>query len=154
MEQAGIPLRRQWIVPAESTLGGGYEAARMLLTAPKMDRPSAVVGSSDDVAAGVILAARELALSVPDDLSVVGVDGSEVGEAFGLTTANLFAQRQGQRAVRQLLDELARHGDRSGLFYPESRPELVIRSSTGIPTDPSRLNASGDAPAAADPFAP
>ena len=63
------------VVHGEFTLEGGRSSARTLLSRP--DRPTAVICSSDVIAIGVLQVARELGLSVPSDLSVVGFDGIE-----------------------------------------------------------------------------
>lgn len=56
----------------------GFEAARLLLDVPPNERPTAIMALSDLLAAGVLLAARELGLSVPGDLSVTGFDGVDL----------------------------------------------------------------------------
>lgn len=54
----------------------GFDAAKVLLTAP--ERPTAILAMSDLLAAGVVLAARELGLRIPDDISVTGFDGLDL----------------------------------------------------------------------------
>jgi DNA-binding LacI/PurR family transcriptional regulator len=61
-----------------SSVEGGIIAGRRLLDRPADERPTAVVAQSDVIAAGVILAAEELGLRVPEDLSVTGFDGVEL----------------------------------------------------------------------------
>lgn len=56
----------------------GFEAAKALLDAPPNERPTAIIALSDLLAAGVVLAARELGLSIPHDLSVTGFDGVDL----------------------------------------------------------------------------
>lgn len=59
-------------VGAASTVDEGYRAALQVLGAA---RPTAIIAQSDLLAVGVIRAAQELGLRVPEDLSVVGFDG-------------------------------------------------------------------------------
>jgi len=134
MQQGKLPLNKKWLVRADLTVGGGRRAAMELLNVPREDRPSAIVGSSDEVAIGVLLAARELNLSVPGQLSVIGIDGNELGETFGLTTVDQFAHEQGRIAVSQLLMQLASPNGSSARSHLTCKTELVIRSSTGFPT--------------------
>ena len=54
----------------------GTQAGRALLTLP--DRPTAIVCHSDLLASGVVLAARELGLRVPGDVSIAGFDGLDL----------------------------------------------------------------------------
>lgn len=64
-----------WETPA-SLVEHGAVAGRALLSAP--DRPTAILCQSDLLASGVVLAARELGLRVPQDVSVAGFDGLDL----------------------------------------------------------------------------
>ena len=61
-----------------SSVEGGIAMGRVLLDRPARSRPTAVVCQSDVIAAGVVIAAEELGLSVPGDLSVTGFDGVDL----------------------------------------------------------------------------
>jgi DNA-binding LacI/PurR family transcriptional regulator len=61
-----------------SSVEGGIVAGRELLGVPVRERPTAIVAQSDVIAAGVVIAAEELGLTVPGDLSVTGFDGVEL----------------------------------------------------------------------------
>lgn len=87
------------------SIDGGAQAAALLLDA--VPRPTAVVAQSDLLAAGVIRAATDRGLSVPDDLSVVGFDGIELPWFEGrLTTVEQDGRGKGRRLgdmLRRLL---------------------------------------------------
>ncbi len=127
MADAGLPLRPAWTLVADYTFTDAYQRAKNLLADPA-DRPTAVFASSDEMAAGAILAARDLGLTVPGDVSVIGVDAHPIGEAFGLTTLDQHARQQGVRAVERLLEHLS-GGDRepTNEVFPA---HFVARSST------------------------
>jgi LacI family transcriptional regulator, repressor for deo operon, udp, cdd, tsx, nupC, and nupG len=134
MERAEAPVREEWIVRSDFTLGDAYRQAKGLLSGA--ERPTAVFAASDEMAAGTILAARDLGLRVPDALSVIGVDGHELGEPFGLTTVRQFPERQGARAAQRLLEQLDSKGGTAETQLHELLPtELLVRSSTSAPTD-------------------
>lgn len=97
---------------ADFTIPGGHAAAMELLADPA-DRPTAIFAASDEMAIGCILAARELGLSVPGDLSVIGVDDHPLAEFFGLTTVSQHPELQGEEAVELLLRSVER-GRRPG----------------------------------------
>jgi DNA-binding LacI/PurR family transcriptional regulator len=61
-----------------SSVEGGIAMGRALLDRPARRRPTAIVCQSDVIAAGVVIAAEELGLSVPGDLSVTGFDGVDL----------------------------------------------------------------------------
>ncbi len=86
-----------------SLIDEGVLVGRMLLTDPDT-RPTAVIAQSDLLAVGVIRAAEELGLRVPEDLSVAGFDGIAVdglGEQT-LTTSVQPAVEKGRAAGEQV----------------------------------------------------
>ncbi|MFD4630598.1 LacI family DNA-binding transcriptional regulator [Streptomyces sp. NPDC058284] len=109
------------------TLEGGQAAATTLINRGC----TALVCASDMMALGAIRAARDLGLSVPTDISVVGFDDSPL-IAFTdppLTTIRQPVQAMGQAAVRALLEEIGGTPAPHGEFV--FMPELVVRGSTG-----------------------
>jgi DNA-binding LacI/PurR family transcriptional regulator len=68
-----------WETPA-SLVEHGRDAATEILGAwvPADERPTAVIAHSDLLAAGAVIAARELGLRVPDDVSIAGFDGLDL----------------------------------------------------------------------------
>ena len=91
-----------------SSVEGGIRAGRVLLDVPVPDRPSAIVAQSDVIAAGVILAAEQLGLRVPGDVSVTGFDGVDLPWLpHRLTTMDQQGREKGRiigTLVRRRLD--------------------------------------------------
>jgi DNA-binding LacI/PurR family transcriptional regulator len=86
-----------------SLIDEGVLVGRMLLADPAT-RPTAVLAQSDLLAVGVIRAAEELGMRVPEDLSVAGFDGIEV-DGLGdltLTTSVQPAVEKGRAAGEQV----------------------------------------------------
>jgi DNA-binding LacI/PurR family transcriptional regulator len=131
MAAAGIAVRPEWQVSADFTIQGAYASARQLLGGAS-ERPTAVFAASDEMAIGTILAARDFGLRIPYDLSVIGIDGHELGEVFGLTTIDQDARGQGALAVRLLLAGLEKAAD-GGATDTEFPTKFVVRSSTSVP---------------------
>jgi len=127
----GIEVDPELFAEADFTLQGGYRAAKQLLRDPRK-RPTAVFAASDEMAIGTILAARDLGLNVPGDLSVIGVDDHELSDFFGLSTVAQFPAEQGRRAVEILMDQLHPARQTPGENIP-LRFELIVRSSTTAP---------------------
>lgn len=84
---------------------GGIKAGRELLaTLPK---PTAVFTANDDTAAGVMVAASQLGLKVPRDLSIVGFDDSWVARSIWpfLTTVRQPIRDLGYAAAQILIEQ-------------------------------------------------
>ena len=128
MRTAGLPVDAGWFLPADFTLEGGYAAAKLVMSDPRITC-SGIVAASDEMAFGAILAARDLGIRVPDDISIVGIDGHDLAAFFGLTTVSQDPRGQGARAARIVLDLVMRPGSAPDL---ESRwpIRLAVRSST------------------------
>ena len=130
LADAGIPVKPSLFEPADFTIEGGFRAAKQLLGKPG-GRPTAIFAASDEMAIGALLAARELGYRVPEDLSVVGIDGHELGEFFRLTTVDQFPLGQGERAADAILAELEANGAAVPVHQPGDLPyELIVRGST------------------------
>jgi DNA-binding LacI/PurR family transcriptional regulator len=94
------------------------------------DRPDAVFCIHDQLAIGVLRAAAEAGIGVPDELGVVGVTDSVLAAHAGppLTSVRVFPEQAG-RLVVELVDQLARGGPEAGA--PRIVPtRLVARRST------------------------
>ena len=130
---AGLPYDPSLEVDGAFTLAGGTDAGRQLLVRP--DRPTAIFAASDEMAIGVLRAARELHLRVPEDVAVIGVDDHELAAFFDLTTVAQPVLEQGRVAARQVLDALAASSTEAG-WHPEQvilPTTLLERGSTGPP---------------------
>ncbi|MDJ0338554.1 LacI family DNA-binding transcriptional regulator [Cryobacterium sp. PH31-O1] len=115
----------------EFTIPGGYERGLALLGDPRR-RPTAIFAASDEIAIGLIVAARELGIQVPAELSVIGIDGHPYADMFRLTTLEQHPREQGRLAVASLLSALGPGAAPPG--NPTLLPtNLVIRSSTSAP---------------------
>lgn len=92
------------------SLSGGYHAMERLLD--KMPELTAVFAMSDVTAVGAIRAIRDRGLKVPEDISVMGFDGVELGGFLSpkLTTIQQDAPRLARRALELLLSALEEDG--------------------------------------------
>lgn len=75
MSQHGLTIRSEWLTYGGITSTSGYTAAKRLLEDCRGDLPTAIFANNDSVAFGVYRACQELGLRIPEDLSVIGVDG-------------------------------------------------------------------------------
>lgn len=116
-------------IPAALTITDGYAAAASFLADPET-WPTAIVAACDEVAIGVMIAARRLGIAVPTQLSVIGIDGHDYAQMFSLSTVEQEPQAQGETATRMLMELI------EGGTVPERTDvpaRLVIRTSTTAP---------------------
>ena len=104
LREAGVQPRPEYDVPGLFTPAGAVSAAERLLGLD--EPPTAVFAASDEMALAVLQVARARGLRVPEDLSVVGVDGHELAEVYGVTTVCQDVQRQSRTAARLVLASL------------------------------------------------
>jgi LacI family transcriptional regulator len=76
LEAAGLKLPRSLVAEGNYTFESGISAANRLLDLSP--RPTAIFASNDEMAAGVVHAARHRGISVPEDLSVIGFDDTAI----------------------------------------------------------------------------
>jgi LacI family transcriptional regulator len=127
-------LAHAGLVPAaeDVALGahGRYEARDLAATMlSKADRPTAIFAASDTQALGVLAAAQDLGLHVPEDLSVIGYDDIEACDFVGLTTVRQHLFESGRQGAQLLLAEITEREP-----VPPSvliQPEIVRRRTTG-----------------------
>lgn len=134
MAAAGLPVSAESMVPADFTIAGGYARAKQVLGHPH-HRPTAIFAACDEIAIGAILAARDLGLAIPRDISIIGIDDHELAEFFQLTTVAQFPTGQGELAAEILIARLdPSRSEEASLSVPLPF-ELIVRSSTAAPRD-------------------
>lgn len=117
--------------PVEAGEGGFHEL--LLRVGWRTDQlPTAVVAVSDEAAFGIIHAARQRGVRVPQDLSVIGVDNHDMSRLFGLTTVAQPVMEQGRHAAALLVD-LLRGGTPPTPLWTVVDAELVVRHTTAEP---------------------
>ncbi|OYU35422.1 LacI family DNA-binding transcriptional regulator [Novosphingobium sp. PASSN1] len=130
LAKAGIALRPELIEAGLFTFDSGLAAARRLLALDPP--PTAILAQNDDMAAATMAAAREAGLHVPEDLSVVGFDDSDISRVVWppLTTIRQPVEEMAYKAMDMLLDVLKGEPEGGDIQLPH---ELLIRRSTAPP---------------------
>lgn len=132
LAEHGLSLSDDYVRQGAYTFESGVEAARSLLamTSP----PTAIFAGNDEMAIGVMKAARDAGLDVPRDLSIVGFDDLPMASRVwpNLTTVRLPIRDMGRMAAEKLTAR-SRGLDPATLAQPEVDPSLVVRDSTAGP---------------------
>jgi LacI family transcriptional regulator len=125
--QNGIPFEDSMVKRGNLTPESGYQVARELLGMP--GRPTAVFASNDLMAFGAVHAARDLGLSVPGDLAMVGFDNIQLSSYFNptLTTVEIPMYKLGTAAMKMIVNVAS---DNTFDRYQWFKPRLLIRHST------------------------
>lgn len=138
LEESGLKFDQGlvWEGPAK-TFGDiaaielGRQGAHYLLS--KTEPPTAIITVNDMYAFGVYSGARDLGVSIPEDVSVVGVDNLSITEVVEppLTTVEQPLEEMAHVAVNYLIDRL--QGEKpSPSKHNILSPKLIVRASTAL----------------------
>jgi LacI family transcriptional regulator len=136
LDKHGCALPEEMILRGAYTFESGKACGHALLETS--DPPTAIFASNDEMAAGVIYAAQELGLKVPDDVSVAGFDDSVLATRImpSLTTIRRPVREMARLATTKLIASIDGREEeaRMGIFLD---PVLIVRDST-VPVQPAK----------------
>lgn len=132
MELHGLAKQAR-VVAGSYTEEGGWQGVRKLFSAGAP--PTAVFAANDLAAIGTLSALAEREIRVPEDVSVVGYDNTALAAVrhIHLTTVDQPRPKMGRTAVALILERL--EGERESARHVLMPPSLVVRGTTGPPTD-------------------
>lgn len=130
MNEAGLTVRKDYIVNGDFTENSGYECAKKLLTGKKKNNITGIFSSNDSMAIGAMKAIMEMGLKIPDDISIVGYDDIRIASYISpsLTTIKSSILEMASIATKNLINFIEK-----GITFTECHiisTELVIREST------------------------
>jgi LacI family transcriptional regulator len=126
LAQRGIKLNPKYVVQGDYRFNSGVQAGAKLFA--MKPRPTAIFASNDEMAAGVLQAARFAGLDAPRDFSIVGFDDFEIATSVWppLTTVHSSTREFGRLAAEKIIGAESKPSDDAIL-------RLVVRGSTGPP---------------------
>ena len=129
MARQQLAVNPGWIVEGDFGFLSGYQQGQLLLALPPEARPSAIFCHSDEMAIGLMKAARDASVRVPEDLSVIGFDNIGLSEYCQpeLTTVSQPRDEIGRCAMRLLLDVLRK---KQVPHQQVLSTQLIVRAST------------------------
>lgn len=133
LDHYGIPHDETLVLPGDYSFDDGFRGTRKLLSLPQ--RPTAIFGSNDEIAAGALVAAKSMGIDVPNQLSIAGFEDSPFSRQSwpALTTARQATEEIARTATLLLISELRPNSVSGHRIVGRSRgftPELVVRGST------------------------
>ena len=136
----GLKFQKEYSSQGPFTKEHGKKAAQKMLTLK--NRPEAIFAASDNIALGVMNAAGELGLKIPEDLAIVGFDDTNFSSnsKIRLTTVSQRKYEMGERGVQILID-LIENQESDYINKVVLEPRLIIRESCGrnLPKNKSLL---------------
>lgn len=130
LREAGLELDERCVRHAAIALDAAERAMSELLA---LDQPpTAVVATNDVFAVGAMLACRRAGIRIPDDISITGVDNTDLGatQTPGLTSIRTPIIEIGRAAAAQLIARIAGKPHERFAEFPF---EIVHRGSTAPP---------------------
>lgn len=129
LSEWGIQYRPGYVAMGDYSWNSGYVSARKFMALD--EPPTAIFASNDIMAIGVIKAAVEMGIRIPEQLSVIGYDDIEMSNlcAPALTTIHQPKYQIGVEAARLLIS--SREKDGADEMYIQLETRLVSRKSVG-----------------------
>lgn len=127
----GLDLPPEMVAEGAFTYESGVNAARDLLSRER--RPTAIFAANDEMAFGVMNVANEMGLKIPDDLSLVGFDGTPFS-TFVIPSLSTIIRKTGDMArlgTRKLIALIEQGPDAARDFETMVSPRFLPRDSTG-----------------------
>ena len=143
LSDAGVSADPSLVIPSTGRVEGGACALPALLQLPH--RPTAVFCYNDMTAVGLMRAAREMNVSIPQDLAVVGFDNIPLASYVepALTTVAQPKGEMGQRAAEMVLELVLQGGQGGGVVSNVVvQGELIVRESSGASVSPREPRAT------------
>lgn len=122
MTKSGLPV---WHVKVPFRPSPGRAAAEVLLGGENL--PQGVICSSDEIAADMMALFRQAGVSIPEDISIIGVDDHPIAGMLGLTTIGQPAREQGREAASLALRILELRAAPESVTLPT---RLIVRETT------------------------
>lgn len=127
----GLELDQAYVAEGAFTYESGVKCAGKILESEP--RPTAIFAANDEMAFGVMNVANSLGIKVPDDLSVVGFDGTKFATFVipSLSTIRRPSADMARLAAQKLLALVDEGPDAARAFESMVSPQFVPRQSTG-----------------------
>lgn len=131
LESHGLNLSQSFTAEGAFTYESGLKAGKKLLSRKK--RPTAIFAANDEMAFGVMNVADAMGIRIPEDLSLVGFDGTPFS-TFVIPSLSTIIRQTDQMAIlgtKKLLALVNEGPDAARAFETMVSPRFLPRESTG-----------------------
>lgn len=105
LQHIHAPIHANWMFHHCLHIGDGKRIVSTILSLA--EKPTALLVTSDQVAAGIVLWGKTYGLRVPNDLAIVSFDNHPISEALHITTIELPLSLMGKKAFQMIYDYFA-----------------------------------------------
>ncbi|NNL17689.1 MAG: LacI family DNA-binding transcriptional regulator [Boseongicola sp.] len=128
--EAGLDVDRIPVIETTYEIESGVQAFRQIMA--WTPRPTVVFCGNDVLAIGALKAAKEMGLSVPEDVSITGFDDIEIASLAepALTTIHVPHREMGRRAAGMLIDMVTKNASPNSV---ELQTDIRLRRTLGPP---------------------
>lgn len=118
LEENNITIEKSYIEHGKFTFDSGFQSMKKLYE-ENADLPTAVMVCSDLMAIGAIQYLKTAGVKVPEDISVMGFDDSELAMYCDppLSTVRISYYEEGEKAARELLKRIDRQTEENRTCY-------------------------------------
>lgn len=130
MKEAGLAIRKGYLVYGDFTEDSGSECAKQLLKGNRRRNITGIFVSNDSMAIGAMKTMKEMGIRIPDEISIVGYDDIRMASYISpsLTTIRSSVLEMSSIATKNLINFIE-----DGAGYSEFNTistELIIRESS------------------------
>lgn len=102
-EKYHLPYRPEYIIDQCIYFGDGEKVIEKLTM--MMDPPTALLVTSDQVAAGIVISCQKRGISIPDNLAIIGFNNEPIAEMMNITTIEIPLMEMGKNLFLQAIDD-------------------------------------------------
>lgn len=127
----GVSFDHPYTHLLKPSLDGAYHDMKLLLENGLKPAP-AYFADNDLIAAGTVRALKEYGYRIPEDISIIGFDGSSIGKVLDppLTSMEVPRSRLGELAVERLIQKITLQDET--ITKTEVAPKLIERKSVSL----------------------
>jgi len=133
LKEAGIEFKEEYVITGDFTKLGGEKAVEVIKERGLLKKVSSIFCNNDLMASGFTDAIKDLGMTVPDDISVVGFDNSPISDLHSpkITTVDMNVYDIAFESCNYIINSLINKSQYKPIKKVFSS-KLIIKESTAI----------------------
>lgn len=104
LKENSISINKDNIFYTDNELQSGIQKAESILESN--NRPEVIFATTDLLAVSVLKASKKLNISIPEELGVIGFDGTDISDYMDITTVDQSLEESGRMAAELLIKSI------------------------------------------------